>query len=167
MSQLPLREPALRLMQAGTAGEREVLDAFLDFYRDVLVHKVRGVGDEDAARRLVPSRTTLTGLVRHLTVVERNWFHRLTDDAVGEQGDSWALADTDTLEAALAAYEDACSRSRTAAAGFSLDDVVSHPDIDRVSLRWIYIHMIEETARHTGHADILRELTDGATGELG
>jgi hypothetical protein len=172
MSEAPPRPPTLRLMRAGTAGERETLEAFLDFYRDVLVHKVRGVVDDDARRRLLPSPTTLTGLVKHLTVVEDNWFHRLVDTgpdtpSAGEPGSSWTLTDTDTPDRALAAYEQACARSRTAAARFALDDVVSHPDAGRVSLRWIYIHMIEETARHTGHADILRELTDGVTGVLG
>ncbi|MCL9793462.1 DinB family protein [Frankia sp. AgKG'84/4] len=161
------RAPTLRVLNAGAAAERELLEAFLDFCRDVLVHKVRGVSDADAARRLLPSRTTLTGLVRHLAVVERNWLHRLTDATVGEQEDNWAVTDADTLGGALGDYESACAVSRQAAAGFALDDTLDHPDAGRVSLRWIYVHMIEETARHTGHADILRELTDGATGELG
>ncbi|WP_285900102.1 DinB family protein [Frankia sp. R82] len=163
-------------MQASAAGEREILESFLEFYRDVFVHKVRGVSAEDAARRLLPSQTTLTGLVRHLIQVERNWFHRLTNptidaddesEANGEPPSSWNLHPTDTLEAALADYERTCAHSRTAAAGFALDDVVGQPELGTVSIRWIYIHMIEEIARHTGHADILRELTDGATGELG
>ncbi|WP_241251608.1 DinB family protein [Candidatus Protofrankia californiensis] len=167
----PPRQPVLRVMQASTAGERETLEAFLDFYQDVLVHKVRGVSDQDAGRRLLPSLTTLTGLVKHLTVVERNWFHRLVDspDAppAGEEGVSWVLAETDTLDVVLAGYDRACALSREVAAGFALDDVVPHPELGRVSLRWIYVHMIEETARHVGHADIVRELTDGATGVLG
>ncbi|KQC35017.1 DinB family protein [Frankia sp. ACN1ag] len=158
-------------MQAGTAGEREVLEAFLDFYRDVLVHKVRGVPDQDAGRRLLPSLTTLAGLVKHLTVVERDWFHRLTDGPgapPADDGDeSWILTDTDTVEVLLAEYDRTCSRSRTIAAGYGLDDVVAHPNMPQVSLRWIYVHMIEETARHAGHADIVRELTDGATGVYG
>jgi uncharacterized damage-inducible protein DinB len=166
-----LRPPALRLMRACTAGERETLEAFLDFYRDVLVHKVRGVSDQDARRRLLPSLTTLAGLVKHLTVVERNWFHRLTDPSpdvpTGGEDTTWVLTDADTLDSLLAEYGRACELSRTAAAGFALDDAVPHPELGTVSLRWIYIHMIEETARHTGHADIARELTDGTTGALG
>ncbi len=160
-------------MLASTAGERETLEAFLDFYRDVLVHKVRGVGDQDARRRLLPSLTTLAGLVQHLTVVERNWFHRLPDDspdaspAAGEDDGGWVVADTDILDTLLAEYDQACAVSRTTAARFALDDEFSHPHLGRVSLRWIYIHVLEETARHTGHADIVRELTDGATGVLG
>ncbi|OHV40339.1 mini-circle protein [Parafrankia colletiae] len=159
-------------MQASTASERETLEAFLDFYRDVLVHKVRGVSNRDAGRRLLPSLTTLAGLVKHLTVVERNWFGRLTDDNPdalphGQEDTSWVLASTDTIDSLLAEYDQACAASRKAAAGYTLDDIVARPDLPQVSLRWIYIHMIEETARHTGHADIVRELTDGATGVLG
>ncbi|MCM3922027.1 DinB family protein [Frankia sp. AiPs1] len=166
------RPPALRVMQASIAGEREILEAFLDFYRDVLVQKVRGVGDQDARRKLLPSLTTLAGLVQHLTVVERNWFHHLPDDSpdaspAGEDDESWVVTDADTLDTLLAEYDQACAESRTAAAGFALDDEFSHPHLGRVSLRWIYIHVIEEAARHTGHADIVRELTDGATGVLG
>ncbi|KPM55966.1 mini-circle protein [Frankia sp. CcI49] len=167
-----LRPPAQRVMQATTAGERETLEAFLDFYRDVLVHKVRGVGDRDAGRRLLPSLTTLAGLVKHLTVVERDWFHRMVGGgpeatADGEGGTSWALAETDTVDSLLAEYDRACALSREIAAGYALDDVFAHPSAPQVSLRWIYVHMIEETARHTGHADIVRELTDGETGVLG
>jgi hypothetical protein len=68
------------------------------------------------------------------------------------------------LEQLVAAYERACAESRAAAAGHGFDDTVPHPRMSQVSLRWIYVHMIEETARHAGHADILRELTDGSTG---
>ncbi|MDT3444042.1 MULTISPECIES: DinB family protein [unclassified Pseudofrankia] len=161
------RPPALRVMQANTAGEREILEAFLDFYRDVVAHKVLGVGDQEARRRLVPSATTLAGLVRHLTTVERNWFHRLTGENPDLPESSWALTDADALGALLKEYDQACAQSRAAAAGFALDHVVPHPDAGEVSVRWIYVHMIEETARHAGHADILRELTDGATGVLG
>ncbi len=112
------RAPTLRVLNAGAAAERELLEAFLDFYRDVLVHKVRGVSDADAA--------------------------------VGELEDSWAVTDADTLGGAIADYEFSCAVSRQAAASFALDDTLDHPDAGRVSLRWIYVHMIEETARHTG-----------------
>lgn len=167
MEQPSPRPPVLRVMRANTAGEREMLEAFLDFYRDVLVHKVRGISEEEARRRLVGSLTTLAGLVRHLTTVERNWFHRLSGESPDLPESSWDLADGGTLDGLLQEYDRACEVSRQAAAGLTLDDVLPHPDAGEVSLRWIYIHMIEETARHTGHADILRELTDGTTGVLG
>jgi hypothetical protein len=80
------------------------------------------------------------------------------------QADSWALSSNDTAESLLAGYERACAASRQAVSGYSLDDCVPHARMGQVSLRWIYVHMIEESARHVGHADILREQTDGATG---
>ncbi|WP_101832362.1 DinB family protein [Frankia canadensis] len=173
----PPRPPALRVMAAATAGEREILEAFLDFHRDVVVHKARGVGDADARRRLLPSRTTLAGLLRHLTVVEQTWFHPLAaapapqtapagNAAAAEEDTSWDIAEATTLDSLLADYDDACAHSREASAAFALDDVLSHPEIGQVSLRWIYVHVIEETARHAGHADVIRELTDGAVGVL-
>lgn len=173
-STLPeLTDAALAVVRANTGGERTVLEAFLDFYRDVVVRKVRGLADEDARRRLVPSLTTLAGILRHLTVVERNWFVGLLGqrpEAIAgpaDEGPSWTVDPGETVEALIARYERACATSREMAAGFELDHVVPHPDLGQVSLRWIYVHMIEETARHAGHADILRELTDGAVGELG
>jgi hypothetical protein len=169
----PQPDPPLapdELVSTGT--EREVLEAFLDFHRGVVVRKATGISEEDARRRLVPSMTTLAGLVKHLTGVERGWFeHRLAQRPIGEIGDhvgggqdSWILADDETVPALIAQYERACEQSRRTAARFALDDVVPHPRLGHVSLRWIYVHMIEETARHVGHADILREQIDGATG---
>jgi uncharacterized damage-inducible protein DinB len=115
-------------------------------------------------------QTTLGGLVKHLAAVEREWFQVVLagrpEDGLGAppQGDGWTLASDDTAGSLLAGYEQACAASRQAASGFSLDDCVPHPRMGQVSLRWIYVHMIEESARHAGHADILREQTDGATG---
>ncbi|WP_084011442.1 DinB family protein [Pseudofrankia sp. DC12] len=167
MESPPPRPPALRVMRANTAEEREILEAFLDFYRDIVVHKIAGVDDQAARARLVPSMTTLAGLVRHLTTVERNWFHRLTGEDPELPDSSWELSDAHTPSVLIEEYERVCAVSRRAAAGFALDDVIPHPDAGQVSVRWIYVHMIEETARHAGHADILRELTDGSTGVLG
>jgi uncharacterized damage-inducible protein DinB len=151
---------------------REVLEAPLDFQREVLVRKVSALGEEDARRRLVPSMTTLAGLLKHLIGVERGWFERgLAQRPDGEIGanvgggdDSWVLAEEETVEALIAEYERTCEQSRRTAARFDLDDTCPNPRLGQVSLRWIYIHMIEETARHVGQADILREQTDGATG---
>lgn len=164
--------PALGPLDATTGDERAVLEAFLDFHRAIVTVKVRGVSDADARGRLLPSQTTLAGVVKHLTLVEQNWFPGLLDPAPGEEyvaspeaGDeSWTVLDTDTLAELSDSYERACARSRAVAASFPLDHVVPHPQVGQVSLRWIYVHMIEETARHVGHADIVRELTDGSTG---
>ncbi|MBM0258221.1 DinB family protein [Micromonospora sp. 4G55] len=151
-----------------------MLTAFLDFHRGIVLRKVRGLADVDARRRLVPSATTLAGLLQHLTLIERNWFPILLDPAPGEvfptaeedAAASFAVDEGETLDALVDAYERACARSREVAARFPLDHVVPHPQLGEVSLRWILVHMIEETARHAGHADILRELTDGETGVL-
>ena len=83
---------------------------------------------------------------------------------VGGGDDSWELAGNETVESLIEEYQRACDQSRQTAAQFALDDAVPHRRLGQVSLRWIYVHMIEETARHVGHADILREQTDGATG---
>jgi uncharacterized damage-inducible protein DinB len=153
-----------------TSRERQVLEAFLDLYRDILGRKLTGLSDQQIRQRHVPSQTTLGGLAKHLAAVEREWFQVVLAGRSGEEldaplpDDGWTLASDDTAEILLAGYERACAASRQVASGFSLDDCVPHPRLGQVSLRWIYVHMIEESARHVGHADILREQTDGATG---
>lgn len=157
---------------ARTAGEREVLEAFLDSHRQVAVDKLRGLSEADARRRLVPSLTTPIGLVKHLTGVERNWFQhtvagRPRSEIAGESAGgerSWLLDDDETVAATIVAFEDACAESRRIAAALPLDHVVPHERLGEVSLRWIYVHLIREHARHGGHADILREQIDGVTG---
>jgi hypothetical protein len=165
-----MTDPIDAVARAAAGDERAVLESFLDFHRGIVVRKVRGVPDGDARRRLVPSETTLAGLLRHLALVEENWFQRvLAGSAPPDDGEdtSWAVAAGDTVEGLVAAYEAACALSREIAARYSLDDTGHHPLLGPVSLRWVYVHMIEETARHVGHGDILREQTDGATGEFG
>ncbi|KWV30248.1 DinB family protein [Micromonospora rifamycinica] len=167
-------DPTLGPVLARTGDERAVLDAFLDFHRAAVLRKARGLTDAEASRRLVPSATTLAGLLRHLTLVERNWFPFLLDPTPGDvfptteedAAASFTVPPGETLDALADAYERACVRSRELAARFPLDRVVAHPQLGEVSLRWIMVHMIEETARHAGHADILRELTDGSTGAI-
>jgi uncharacterized damage-inducible protein DinB len=153
-------------------GERQVLEAFLDFHRQVLVSKVDGISENEARHRRVPSKTTLAGLIKHMIGVERGWFQevlggRNPEDIgpnVGGGEESWDLAESETVSSLIEEYEQTCEQSRRTAARFALDDAVPEPDMGQVSLRWIYVHMIEETARHAGHADILREQTDGAAG---
>ena len=171
MSETPPQPPLARDELVATGTEREVLDAFLDHYREVVVRKARGLTEEQLRIRHVPSATTLAGIIRHLTGVERGWFqHRLAqrpmdelDPNTGGREPSWELDPDDTIDRLVADYEAACEESRRIAAGMELDDAVPSPRLGQVSLRWILVHMIEETARHAGHADILRELTDGAT----
>jgi len=155
-----------------TGSERQVLEAFLDFHRQVLVSKVDGISENEARHRRVPSKTTLAGLIKHLIGVERGWFQEVLAGRdpqdigpnVGGGDESWDLAENETVSSLVKEYEQTCEQSRQTAARFALDDAVPEPDMGQVSLRWIYVHMIEETARHVGHADILREQTDGAAG---
>jgi uncharacterized damage-inducible protein DinB len=158
------------VMRCAVSGEREVLEAFLDFQRGVMRRKAAGLSEDQARRSLVPSATTIAGLLKHLTVVEHNWFERILAQQPSELPEpdaSFAVGPDETVKDVLAAYDAACARSRKIAAKFEFDHVVPQEELGQVSLRWIYAHMIEETARHAGHADILRELTDGSTGVLG
>ncbi len=161
---------------ASVADERTAAEAFLEYYREAVVRKLRGVSEADARRRLVASATTLGGIVKHLRWVEVNWFQRVlagrpesdlppppwTDE---DPDADFRLEPDESVEGVIAEYEQVCARSREVAASRSLDDTGRHRRLGAVSLRWIYLHMIEETARHAGHADILRELIDGSTGE--
>jgi hypothetical protein len=172
MTASPIDPPLAPDELVATGSEREVLEAFLDFHRGVVVRKLSGVSGADARRRLVPSQTTLIGIVRHLAGVESDWFERRLGGAdvprrtgTGNAPDeSWSVGEDKTIEDVIAEYHESCDRSREVAARFALEDSVPHPRLGRVSLRWIYVHMIEETARHAGHADILREQVDGASG---
>lgn len=146
------------------------MEAFLDDYRDIVVRKVSGLSDADARRRLVTSQTTVGGLVKHLRWVEYGWFDQLlqerVDDNRRKHERSWEFEflPEESLDTLIAEYRAQCEQSRRIAARFPLDHTVPHVRLGQLSLRWIYVHMIEETARHAGHLDILRELLDGATG---
>lgn len=160
----------LAVVRSAVGGEREVLETFLDFQRGVVRRKAAGLSDEQARRNLVPSATTIAGLLKHLAIVEYNWFERILTQQPSVLPDTdvtFAVGEGETVEDVLAAYDAACARSRKLAAKFELDHTVPQEELGQVSLRWIYTHMIEETARHAGHADILRELTDGSTGVIG
>ncbi|MCC6177652.1 MAG: DinB family protein [Chloroflexi bacterium] len=152
--------------------EREMLAAFLNFQRDTLLWKVAGLSEEQARRIWTPSGTSLLGLVKHLGYVERSWFQRTFAGQdvyipwrAGDPDADFRIEPDDSLERVTAFYHAEVARSREiTAAATSLDDVARDPGRPH-SLRRILIHMIEETARHNGHADILREVTDGAIGE--
>ena len=152
-----------------TGTEREVLEGFLELYRGLVPGKLAGLDEQEAVRSLVPSRTTLMGLVKHLAAIEREWFGMVLGGRSAEElgipaGDGWVLDPGDTVRGVLDDYRLACEQSRAVASRFDLADTVPHPQLGAVSLRWIYVHLIEESARHAGHADILREQTDGRTG---
>jgi uncharacterized damage-inducible protein DinB len=160
------------------SGERETLEAFLDDYREIVVRKVSGLSDADARRRLVSSPTTVGGLVKHLRWAEYGWFDQLLTERVDdnrrthERDWEFEFLPEETLPTLIAEYQGQCEQSRRIAARYQLEHVVPHrrlglgvpPARGGVSLRWIYVHMIEETARHCGQIDILREQLDGATG---
>ncbi|HET6709415.1 DinB family protein [Amycolatopsis sp.] len=148
-----------------TGSERELLEAMLDRGRLALVENARGLSEADARRRLVPSLTTPIALVKHVAVAERRWFQWLVGgldeaeiDGPSTPGDpSFVVSDAETVDDVIAEYERTSKRSREIAARFSLDDRWTHPVVGEVTLRFIYLFLIEELARHTGHGDILRE----------
>ena len=164
------------------AGELETLLGFLDFHRSTLGWKTRGLADEQLGLSLPPTTMTLGGLLKHLAFVEDYWFgcivaegepHAPFDTADWDTDPDWewSSAPDDAGEDLRDLWEDAVDRSRaivTEELGEHGDDALDETYAlgrDRVSLRWVLVHMIEEYARHNGHADLLREAVDGQTGE--
>jgi len=153
--------------------EREQLEAFLDDNRSEMALTLEGLTEEQARRSLVPSLTTLLGLVKHAASVERIWFGvSLLGRTRPELGlpedvdDSFLLTADDSIASVSADFAAACEESRAAAGGYGLDDLVLHNRRGPLMLRWVYAHMIEELARHAGHADILREQILAADSKL-
>jgi uncharacterized damage-inducible protein DinB len=158
------------------ATERTALEQWLDYHRETLISKCAGLTAEQLKRRACPPSTlSLLGLVRHVTEAERGWFRMYAgeEDVPFPYDPEGVGRDFDDLEGADAAanidaFWQEVDAARAAVAGKSLDLVVrsmpSHPTRTQ-DLRWIYIHMIEEYARHNGHADLLREAIDGRTGD--
>lgn len=155
-----------------------MLLGFLDLYRATLIRKAAGLPPEQLARPLPPSNLTLGGLLKHMAVVEDDWF---TSDMAGEDmPEPWASVDwdadrdwehnsakDDTPQELLALFEAACARSRAVVESCnSLDQASVKTDRkgNHYTLRWILVHMIEEYARHCGHADLIREAIDGQRG---
>ncbi|GLZ79657.1 hypothetical protein Afil01_44640 [Actinorhabdospora filicis] len=151
-----------------TGDERSLLTGFLDYQRATLAMKCHGVSADDLrAPTVAPSALTLQGLVQHASDCERGWFQQIMGgrdepDLYGAPKDFADLtADFATVRAT---WEHECERSRATVAALDLDAVGVAGD-ETFSLRWVLIHMIEEYARHNGHADLLRERIDGVTGE--
>jgi hypothetical protein len=158
------------------ASERPALQGWLDYHRATLRWKCTGLDGEQLATRPVHSSTlSLLGLIRHMAEVERSWFRvrfaaeaglgSLYCDAAYPDGD-FDLTDSARAEEDFAVFTAECAAADEAARDRSLDQTFTHPRTgDTLDLRWIYLHMIEEYARHNGHADLLRELIDGVTGD--
>jgi uncharacterized damage-inducible protein DinB len=163
------------------SGERDMLAAFLDYHRATLKMKVAGLTQAQLAQTTAASSLTLAGLVKHLALVEDSWFtERFAgqpmpapfDDVDWDADPDWELrtAADDDPAWLVQRYDEACERSRAVLAAASTLDQEAvagrrRSDDAPFTLRWILCHMIEETARHNGHADLLREAVDGATGE--
>jgi hypothetical protein len=143
---------------------RAQFEAFIDEHRSDLSDCLDGLTEEQARRSLVPSRTTLLGLVKHVTVVEKVWFDEaITGRSRAEIGipltpdESFILHDDDTIATVQQAHREACASSRRATASLDLDDILPGNRRGPLPLRWVYLHVLRELAQHCGHADILRE----------
>lgn len=157
---------------------RTQLESFLDDHRQELHDSLDDLTEDEARRALVPSRTTLLGLVKHATFVEQVWFDEaITGRSRREIGcpdgpdESFRLEPEDTIDSVRAAYRRVCDASRATVAALGVDDVVRGNRRGPLPLRWVYLHALRELAQHCGHADILREQvlaarSDGPTGPV-
>ena len=155
-----------------TGAEKESLKASLDRHRDAVLWKLEGLGDDDLRRSMVPSGTSLLGLVKHLGSVEYGWFcetfGRQTEPLPYEEDDpdsDMRARPDETTEDILAFYGRARAAADKAIAELDVEDTGTAWFGEAVTMRWALVHMIEETARHAGHVDILRELIDGMAGD--
>lgn len=156
------------------SDERRALSASLDYHRATILMKLDGLDEEQVRRPMVPTGLTLLGIVKHLEAVEHGWFqvrfagssetylYSTPDDLDAD----FRIEEDETTQEIVDRYVEACDQSRSIVAGASsLDELFEAPRRGDCDLRWLLLHMIEETARHNGHADILRELIDGVTGD--
>ncbi|POH73827.1 DinB family protein [Arthrobacter glacialis] len=161
---------ALRVPPQG--DEKTCLHVALQRHRAAVVWKLDGVSDTDLRRPMVPSGTNLLGLIKHLAAVEYGWFcetfgrptEPLPDVDADPEADMRATAE-ETTAGILAFYQRACAAADEVIAAVGLEETGSSWDGETVSMRWVLVHMVEETARHAGHADIVRELIDHGTGD--
>jgi uncharacterized damage-inducible protein DinB len=169
-----------RLEPVNAADERTQLSQFLDYQRATVLMKVEGLDRDQMNTTTAASSLTLAGLLKHLAVVEDGWFrgallgeprapwYRHVDGDADPDWDFRTAADDDPADL-IALYERTCGHSRDAVASVAtLDDLTAEVPrrggLQRYNLRWVMLHVISETARHAGHADLLREAMDGATG---
>ncbi|BCB87574.1 DinB family protein [Phytohabitans suffuscus] len=158
------------------AGERAMLEGWLDYHRDTLLLKCQGLTADQLRRRSVePSSLSLLGLVRHMADVERGWFRRRVGGETGlsplyysddDPDGEFDGVDSADAEADFATFRAEVELAKAAVAGRGLDETFRHERTGaEISVRWVYVHMIEEYARHNGHADLVRERIDGMTGD--
>jgi hypothetical protein len=156
-----------------TATERDALCSFLDQARDALIRKVDGLSEQDARTASTVSSLSLLSLLKHSAIWERRWFQIIF--AGRDFADEWptvrdnedgtfALTDEDTIDSVLANYLEQIAVSREIVANTDLDVRCARADLVDENLRWVAMHLIQETARHAGHADIIREAIDGSHG---
>lgn len=155
-------------------SERQALEKFLDAQREGLIRKITGLSDAMARRTPTASSLSLLGLVKHAAIWERRWFQVVMrgrdfpgewPTSTDEPADADLLAgEHDTVDHWVNYYREQIEESRAAVASMELDSPCARTDIIECNVRYVMFHMIEETARHAGHADIIRESIDGATG---
>ncbi|WP_406140512.1 DinB family protein [Streptomyces sp. NBC_01089] len=165
----------MTLSRFSPTTERDALCAFLDGQRAALTRKVAGISDADARRTPTVSTLSLLGILKHCALWERRWFQIIAAGEVfpgewpanGEQDtdlEDFRVDERDTVEQWLATYEERTAASRKVVEAMNLDAPCGWPQAADRNLRWVLLHMIEETARHAGHADIIRETLDGSSG---
>jgi hypothetical protein len=159
---------------ASPETERAGLSEFLDYQREALIDKLQGLSDEEARMTATVSSLSLLSLVKHSAIWERRWFQVIVAGRrfAGEWPEvqsagvdpTFRLAEEDTVETVVADYREQIAASQEILGGFDLDAPCAWPEMADQNLRWVALHMIEETARHAGHADIIRETIDGTRG---
>jgi hypothetical protein len=142
------------------------MESFVDEHRDAIRGALDGLTEEEARRSLVPSATTLLGLVKHVTYVEKVWFFeavtgrsRVEIGLPARSEESFVLTDADTVASVSESHRQACEDSRRATAGLGLDDLVRGHRLGPLPLRWVYLHVLRELAQHCGHADAVTRHT--------
>jgi uncharacterized damage-inducible protein DinB len=163
--------PVERVVPQRVAAEREALTQQLEFHRATLLHKLEGLDDEQLCRPMTPSGLSLLGLVKHLAATEHGWllktYGQLPEPELFPADDDPAAdfrVEPGQTAEVVDQYLRTCERARAVVAAGELDDVVTTPSGAQANLRAILLHLIQETARHNGHADIIREAIDGTTG---
>lgn len=161
-------------MPFSTSSEREALEGFLDVQREALIRKIEGLDDASARKAPTASALSLLGIVKHCGLWERRWVQVVVagrtfpgewpNVAYTGMAEDFVVDENDTVEHWVLYYREQIEESRAIARSMDLDAPVARPDIQECNLRYVLFHLIEETARHAGHADIIRETLDGVVG---